>query len=68
MQTIAFGWEGSRGRFFSIECIENYKLIRELTAFGAGLLVFSPDDIRQKAIVRVAGHLQAYRELDGYIK
>ena len=63
MQTIAFGWEGSRGRFFSIECIENYELIRELTAFGAGLLVLSPDDIRQKAIDRVAEHQRAYDTL-----
>ena len=63
MQTIAFGWEGSRGRFFSIECIENYELIRELTAFGADLLVLSPDDIRQKAIVRVAEHQRAYGTL-----
>ncbi len=63
MQTIAFGWEGSRGRFFSIECIENYELIRELTAFGADLLVLSPDDIRQKAIDRVAEHQRAYDTL-----
>lgn len=52
------------GRFFSIECIENYELIRELSSFGADLLVLSPDDIRQKVFDRVAGHLQAYREFD----
>lgn len=51
------------GRFFSIECIENYELIRELTAFGADLLVLSPDDIRQKAIDRVAEHQRAYDTL-----
>lgn len=56
------------GRFFSIECIENYELIRELSSFGADLLVLSPDDIRQKVYDRVAGHLQAYRELDGNVK
>lgn len=56
------------GRFFSIECIENYELIRELSSFGADLLVLSPDDIRQKVIDRVSGHLQAYRELDGNVK
>lgn len=52
------------GRFFSIECIENYELIRELSSFGADLLVLSPNDIRQKVFDRVAGHLQAYREFD----
>lgn len=57
-----------RGRFFSIECIENYELIRELSSFGADLLVLSPDDIRQKVFDRVSGHLQAYRELDGNVK
>ena len=56
------------GRFFSIECIENYELLRELTSFGADLLVLSPDNIRQKVFDRVAGHLQAYYELDGNVK
>ena len=56
------------GRFFSIECIENYELIRELSSFGADLLVLSPDDIRQKVYDRVAGHLQAYRKIDCIVK
>lgn len=33
------------GDFFSIECKENYELIRELTSFGADLIVLSPDFI-----------------------
>ena len=56
------------GRFFSIECIENYELLRELCAFGADLLVLSPNNIRQKVYDRVAGHLQAYHELVGNVK
>jgi len=56
------------GAFFSIDCIENYELIRELTSYGADLLVLTPDDTRQKVFERVAGHLQAYRELDGNVK
>lgn len=36
------------GYFFSIECIENYELIRELTSFGADLVVLSPKEIRSK--------------------
>lgn len=51
------------GRFFSIDCIENYELLRELCAFGADLLVLSPTDIRQKVIDRVAAHLKAYDAL-----
>jgi hypothetical protein len=36
------------GAFFSIECIENYELIRELTSFGKDLIVLSPTNIQQK--------------------
>lgn len=41
------------GRFFSIECIENYELIRELTSFGADLVVLSPTDIQNKILKRI---------------
>ena len=33
------------GRFFLIECKENYELIRELTSFGKDLVVLSPSPI-----------------------
>ena len=36
------------GRFFYIECIENYELLRELTSFRAELIVLSPEEIKQK--------------------
>ncbi len=51
------------GRFFSIDCIENYELLRELCAFGADLLVLSPAGICQKVFDRVAAHLKAYDAL-----
>lgn len=41
------------GRFFSIDCIENYELIRELTSFGAELIVLSPDPIKEKVRERI---------------
>jgi predicted DNA-binding transcriptional regulator YafY len=41
------------GEFFSIDCKENYELIRELTSFGANLIVLSPQHIVQK-VVKVA--------------
>lgn len=36
------------GEFFFIECIENYELIRELTTYGANLIVLSPSHIADK--------------------
>lgn len=51
------------GAFFSIDCIENYELIRELSSFGKDLLVLSPVDIQQKVRDRVASHFQAYQSL-----
>lgn len=51
------------GAFFSIECIENYELIRELTSFGKDLLVLSPADIQQKVCDSIAEQHQAYQAL-----
>ncbi|MBO4654710.1 MAG: WYL domain-containing protein [Bacteroidales bacterium] len=52
------------GAFFSIECIENYELIRELTSFGKDLVVLSPTNIQQKVKDYVAAQLQAYQSLE----
>lgn len=41
------------GYFFSIECIENYELIRELTSFGEDLVLLSPKEIRSKITERI---------------
>lgn len=38
----------SKGRFFSIDCKENYELIRELTSFGKELIVLSPKLIQER--------------------
>ena len=51
------------GAFFSIECIENYELIRELSSFGKDLLVLTPTDIQQKVRDRLTAQLQAYQSL-----
>ena len=48
------------GYFISIECIENYELIRELTSFGKELIVLSPEEIRCRVIERVKEMNQAY--------
>ncbi len=51
------------GSFFSIDCIENYELIRELTSFGKDLLVLSPAGIQQKVKDRIASQIQSYQSL-----
>lgn len=48
------------GYFFSIDCIENYELIRELTSFGADLVVLSPEEVRHSVIQRIEEIYQAY--------
>ena len=51
------------GYFFSIECIENYELIRELTSFGKELIVLSPEDIQEKIITKIADMFNEYQLL-----
>lgn len=48
------------GAFFTIDCVENYELIRELTSFGADLVVLSPSEIRYKIIKRIEAMRQVY--------
>ena len=49
-----------KGKFYSIDCIHNYELIRELSSFGSDVIVLSPEHI-QKAI---RSRIQAMK--DGY--
>lgn len=51
------------GAFFSIDCIENYELIRELSSFGKDLIVLSPDNIRHKVFDHVAEQCEAYQNI-----
>lgn len=48
------------GAFFSIDCIENYELIRELTSFGADLVVLSPNEIQEKVMDRISAMNKKY--------
>lgn len=41
------------GRFFEIECKENYELIRELMSFGSALVVVSPSEIQNKVKIQI---------------
>lgn len=51
------------GAFFSIECRENYELIRELTSFGANLVVLSPANICNSIKQRIHNQWEIYRNL-----
>lgn len=54
------------GLFFSIDCIPNFELIRELCSYGGNLIVLSPDSIRNEIKDRLQKHLEQYRDWDGY--
>lgn len=51
------------GRFFSIECKENYELIRELSSFGKDLIVVRPSDIQDKIWERIHNMNEDYLTL-----
>lgn len=49
------------GLFFSIDCIPNFELIRELCSFGGNLVVLSPESIRDEIKNRLKKHLTQYQ-------
>ena len=49
------------GSFFSIDCIKNYELIRELCSFGQSLVVLSPDTIRDDIMSRLNEQMELYK-------
>ncbi len=51
------------GYFFSIDCIENYELIRELCSYGSSLIVLSPDTIRDTILSRLNKLLESYKSI-----
>lgn len=52
-----------KGKFFEIECIENYELKRVLTSFGDGLLVLSPKNIQDDIHRQISDMATSYNEL-----
>ena len=50
------------GLFFSIDCIPNFELIRELCSFGGNLVVLSPESIRDEIKNRLKEHLAQYQD------
>lgn len=51
------------GSFFSIDCMENYELLRELTSFGENLIVVSPDELKNKIIERISAMSEKYSSI-----
>lgn len=51
------------GVFFSIDCIENYELIRELSSFGKDLVVLSPFNIQEKVYERISSMYEIYSKV-----
>ena len=54
----------SNGSFFSIDCKENYELIRELTSFGKELIVLSPVIIREELEKRITEMIINYNSIE----
>ena len=49
-----------RGAFFSVDCIINYELIRELMSFGKDLLVLTPESLKNQIIEKISANIQSY--------
>ena len=51
------------GSFFSIDCIKNYELTRELCSFGPSLVVLSPETIRDDIMSRLNKQIESYNSI-----
>ena len=51
------------GSFFSVDCIYNYELIRELCSFGMDLIVLQPSSILDEIINRVREMNEKYSQV-----
>lgn len=49
------------GAFFTIDCVRNYELIRELCSFGSELLVLEPSSMRDEICARISKMLEDYQ-------
>lgn len=53
----------NEGAFFSIECIPNYELIRELCSYGKELIVLSPASIQNEIFARIQSMVEDYSKV-----
>jgi len=52
-----------KGKFYSIDCILNYELIRELCSFGPDVIVLSPEHIQKAIRSRIKAMKDCYDNL-----
>lgn len=51
------------GKFFRIDCKENYELIRELTSFGKELVVLEPNEIQNAVFGKICEMKEEYQKV-----
>ena len=51
------------GKIFSISCIRNYELIRELCSYGSDVIVLSPEHIKKAVRSRIQAMVDSYTNL-----
>ena len=51
------------GLFFSVDCVRNYELIRDLTSFGMDLVVISRGDTQDEIITRIKQMNEVYSKV-----
>lgn len=56
----------NEGAFFSIDCIPNYELIRELCSFGKDLLVIEPTSVQDDVFLRIERMYEDYLSIRTY--
>ena len=61
MRGIYTGCRG--GHFFSLDCIPNYELIRELCAFGKQLIVVEPRQLHEQLLEEIGDMLKSYSDI-----
>ena len=54
------------GAFFSIDCIRNYELIRELSSYGKELIVLTECDVKNDILKRIHGMIENYSKTDSF--
>ena len=52
------------GAFFTIDCVRNYELIRELTSYGKELIVLTEGEVKNDILKRIHGMIENYSTIE----
>ena len=63
VRTIIVPLQLEGGMFFTLDCIRNYELIRELCSYGKDLIVLSDGDVKKDVMKRIQEMNDKYLEL-----